>query len=262
MKNFVNSKKILSNEKFKKKVIKGFRYEVSKNKLKHDVEQINYLLKKKLISKKFNNTLKNYKFVYDALPKNCDPTDIFTLSKKFTNKLGPTFNNLIYYQPPDVLEKKLINDNKKVVIKNSKKKFMYIVIDDFLNKDVLEMLNNYCLTNSIWNEFDYKNGYIGSFIENGFNAPLLLQISEELRLHYPEIIKKLRTNHAVVPVIKVNDATKRVEKKIIFKNIKRNSLCFSQTPQGFTFKKIYEKHKKNMNTSVDDDSALFTEEGE
>jgi len=77
-----------------------------------------------------------------------------------------------------------------------------------------------------------------------------------------EIIKKLRTNHAVVPIIKINDATKRVEKKIIFKNIKRNSLRFSQTPQGFTFKKIYEKHKKNMNTSVDDDSALFTDDGE
>jgi len=77
-----------------------------------------------------------------------------------------------------------------------------------------------------------------------------------------EIIKKLRTNHAVVPTIKVNDATKRVEKKIIFKNIKRNSLRFSQTPQGFTFKKIYEKHNKNMNTSVDDDSALFTDDGE
>ena len=77
-----------------------------------------------------------------------------------------------------------------------------------------------------------------------------------------EIIKKLRTNHAVVPIIKVNDATKRVEKKIIFKNIKRNSLRFSQTPQGFTFKKIYEKHKKNMNTSFDDDSALFTDDGE
>jgi len=76
------------------------------------------------------------------------------------------------------------------------------------------------------------------------------------------IIKKLRTNHAVIPTIKVNDATKRVEKKIIFKNIKRKSLRFSQTPQGFTYKKIYKKHKKNMNTSVDDDSALFTDDGE
>jgi len=77
-----------------------------------------------------------------------------------------------------------------------------------------------------------------------------------------EIIKKLKSNHAVVPVIKVNDAAKRINKKTIFKNIKRNTLRFSQTPQGFTFKKIYEKHKKNTNTSVDDDSALFTNDGE
>ena len=59
-----------------------------------------------------------------------------------------------------------------------------------------------------------------------------------------EILIKLRTNHAVIPMIKVNDATKQVEKKIIFKNIKRNSLRFSQTPQGFTFKKYMKSIEK------------------
>ena len=106
IKNFVNSKKILSEKDFKININKGFRYEVSKNKLKHDIEQISYLLKKKLVSKKFNNIIKKYKFIYSSLPKNSDPTDIFTLSKEFTYKLGPTFNNLIYYQPPDIIEKK------------------------------------------------------------------------------------------------------------------------------------------------------------
>ena len=190
IKNFINAKKILSEEEFKISISKGFRYEVSKNKLKHDIEQISYLLKKKLVSKKFNNIVKKYKFIYSSLPKNSDPTDIFTLSKEFTYKLGPTFNNLIYYQPPDIIEKKIINDNKKVVTINSKKKFKYMVIDDFLSKEVLDKLYSFCLTNSIWNEFDYKNGYIGSFIENGFNTPLLLQISEEIRLQYPKILKK------------------------------------------------------------------------
>jgi len=190
IKNFINTKKILSEEEFKLSISKGFRYEVSKNKLKHDIEQISYLLKKKIVSKKFNNIVKKYKFIYSSLPKNSDHTDIFTLSKEFTYKLGPTFNNLIYYQPPDIIEKKIINDNNKVVEINSKKKFKYMVIDDFLNKEVLDKLYSFCLTNSIWNEFDYKNGYIGSFIENGFNTPLLLQISEEIRLQYPEILKK------------------------------------------------------------------------
>ena len=77
-----------------------------------------------------------------------------------------------------------------------------------------------------------------------------------------EIINNLKRNHAVVPIIKINDATKRAEKNIIFKNIQRNSLRLTQTPQGFTFKKIYEKHEKNINASFDDDSALFTEDNE
>ena len=77
-----------------------------------------------------------------------------------------------------------------------------------------------------------------------------------------KLIYNLKKNHAVVPIINVNDATKRVKKNIIFKNIQRNSLRFSQTPQGFTFKKVYEKHKKNINTPFDDDSALFTKDEE
>ncbi len=190
MKNFVNSKKILNKEEFKKTINNGLRYEVSKNKLKHDIGQINYLLRKKLISKKYKATIKDYRIVLNALPKKADDTDIFTLSKEFTYKLGPTFNNLIYYQPPDILEKKAINDDANIVAKSNKKKFQYIVLDNFLNKEALDKLYSFCLTNSIWNEFDYKNGYIGSFIENGFNTPLLLQISEEIRLQYPEILKK------------------------------------------------------------------------
>ena len=77
-----------------------------------------------------------------------------------------------------------------------------------------------------------------------------------------EIINKLKKNDAVVPIIKLNDAAKRVDKNIIFKNIHRNSLRFAQTPQGFTYKKIYAKHAENKNLSFDDDSSLFTDLGE
>ena len=77
-----------------------------------------------------------------------------------------------------------------------------------------------------------------------------------------KVISKLNYAHAVVPMIKVSDSTKRYKKKIIFKNIKRGSLGFAQTPQGFTLDKIYEKHKENINYTFDDDSALFTINGE
>ena len=77
-----------------------------------------------------------------------------------------------------------------------------------------------------------------------------------------KIIYSLKKNHAVVPTIKVNDSTKRLEKNIIFKNIQRESLRLAQTPQGFSFKNIYQKHKENINNSHDDDSSFFVENEE
>ena len=76
------------------------------------------------------------------------------------------------------------------------------------------------------------------------------------------IIGALKKKHAAIPVLESTNASKRVFKNIIFKNIKRGSLKFAQTPQGFTYKKIYEKHLKNINNLFDDDASLFTNDNE
>ena len=77
-----------------------------------------------------------------------------------------------------------------------------------------------------------------------------------------KIINALKKNDAVIPVTKIYDATKRVKNNLIFKNIERKTLRCSQTPQGFTFEKIYKKHNKYKNKSFDDDSALFVNDNE
>ena len=76
------------------------------------------------------------------------------------------------------------------------------------------------------------------------------------------IIKNLRKNDAVIPVIKINDATKISKKNRILANISRNNLRLTQTPQGFIFSKLYNKHLQNINLKYDDDSALFTKSRE
>jgi len=76
------------------------------------------------------------------------------------------------------------------------------------------------------------------------------------------LINKVKKNFAVVPTIKTTDAVKRIKNKILFKNIKRNTLRFSQTPQAFDYKKIYSKHLKNKNTFIDDDASLFVNDKE
>ncbi len=97
---------------------------------------------------------------------------------------------------------------------------------------------------------------------NGMNCTKVI-IHDAARPNPPKkliknLITKLKKNDAVIPVINTNDATKRVKDNFVFKNITRESLKFSQTPQGFTYNKIYQKHKEYVNFAFDDDSALFT----
>ena len=76
------------------------------------------------------------------------------------------------------------------------------------------------------------------------------------------IIYSLKKNDAVIPVIKINDATKISKKNIVIGNLNRDNLKLAQTPQGFTFKKLYQKHHENINEAFDVNSALFTKDNE
>jgi 2-C-methyl-D-erythritol 4-phosphate cytidylyltransferase/2-C-methyl-D-erythritol 2,4-cyclodiphosphate synthase len=77
-----------------------------------------------------------------------------------------------------------------------------------------------------------------------------------------KIIKKLKKCDAVIPLRKIKDAAKLVNKNSISKNLNKNNIKLAQTPQGFSFNKIYKKHKKNVNKNFDDDSSLFIKDNE
>ncbi len=62
-----------------------------------------------------------------------------------------------------------------------------VVIDNLLTPEALENLRRFCLESTVWRK-SYEGGYLGAFPEDGFAAPLIAQIAEELRAVYPEII--------------------------------------------------------------------------
>jgi Flp pilus assembly protein TadD len=61
-------------------------------------------------------------------------------------------------------------------------------IDDFLQAPALEQLRRFCLQSTIWAEYKYTRGYLGSSIATGFINGLLLQIASELRSRLPELL--------------------------------------------------------------------------
>ena len=71
-----------------------------------------------------------------------------------------------------------------------------------------------------------------------------------------EILKKLRKFKAVIPRIKIQDTIKKIENGKITP-LNRNKIFALQTPQGFKFKELLEKHIDANGTKFTDDSSLF-----
>ena len=69
------------------------------------------------------------------------------------------------------------------------------------------------------------------------------------------IIKNLKKNKAVVPIISSNDSIKYKIKNQIF-NLNRNNSLLTQTPQAFKFKELYSLAMKEK-SKVNDEATLF-----
>lgn len=60
-------------------------------------------------------------------------------------------------------------------------------VDQLLSSEALSKLQNYLLDSTIW--FDVKAGYLGTYLRDGFDIPLVHQIAEELREAMPHVFK-------------------------------------------------------------------------
>ena len=73
-----------------------------------------------------------------------------------------------------------------------------------------------------------------------------------------KVIKYLNKYEAVVPVLKINDAVKKINSsKFLKEDINKDELVLAQTPQGFLFKNILKNHIDNNLINANDDTALF-----
>jgi len=72
-----------------------------------------------------------------------------------------------------------------------------------------------------------------------------------------KIVKSLKKNKAVVPIINTNDSIKYRFKKKLF-NLNRNSSFLTQTPQAFKFNGLYNL-SINQKNKIQDEATLFIE---
>ncbi|MDI9342373.1 MAG: tetratricopeptide repeat protein [Sediminibacterium sp.] len=179
---------------------------ISRLKIKHDLAQFRYLAEKKVKISALKGIIKAYSAVYKKL-ENVLPDETRILLDPVKHRAIYPYYNKIIYQPPTPRVKHALNPKPRT-FKNDHlgmdeatvkqlKRLDVRVIDDFLSQPALQALRRFCNESTMWFENSYSHGRLGAFFRRGFNCPLLVQIGEEIRAAFPDLIKK---EHALLQI--------------------------------------------------------------
>jgi hypothetical protein len=162
---------------------------VYRSRLKHDAEQLDYLLSTRL----FGPELESYKEQLNRLRSSLDSRsgseNRVAVSPEELQPVSPSFNRLLYVASCERMPEGSINPQLDVAASEARyhaERPEVTFVDDLLRPEALERLRRFCWESTIWKK-DYENGYVGAFLGDGFATPLLLQVADELRKAFPNI---------------------------------------------------------------------------
>ena len=159
------------------------------SRLKHDAEQIQYLLDRELIPAHYTGYLNALKRLQERAVHEAGQGRCLRLSREEMSEVAPSFNRILHYADCPELPAGAVNPDLDVAAIEARyhatrPEIMYI--DQLLTQEALDSLRRFCLRSTIWKR-DYENGYLGAFLGDGFSPPPLLQIAEELRSRFRAI---------------------------------------------------------------------------
>jgi len=165
---------------------------ISKAKMKHDIEQFEYLAASGYESEKFQALVNVYKAVSSEINWPTNDGEIIPLTDKYQKLLKDTYNRSIHVlEAPELPGPTLSNtlDIEKITENYFKHDFDLTYFDNFLTPLALDSIRHFLLGSTIWFDFFHKGGYIGAYLRDGLACPLFFQIAEEMRTTFPKIFK-------------------------------------------------------------------------
>ena len=171
---------------------------VTQARIKHDLDQIQFLLANHLLSDLPPSYLDGLQSLHERAVKDSGNSLSTSLTRQDQTRIGPSFNQILYYAKAEAVSGGALNpmlDIPAIEARYFQNTPEAMYVDDLLNVTALNSLRQFCLESTIWKR-DYHNGYIGTFLANGFSCPLLLQIAEELRIRFPTIFQHHRLAQA------------------------------------------------------------------
>ena len=164
----------------------------SRTKLRHDIEQLSYLIELGRLPAHARDIVAAYQAALAALPEARADSPLVEIPAAHRAHLAPNYNRLIHFADAAPVAGPAIDpdlDAAAIEADYLANAPGYTVVDGLLAPEALMALRRFCLESTIWYEARYANGYLGAFMDDGFCCPLLIQIAEGLRERFPAIFR-------------------------------------------------------------------------
>ncbi|MGD8532666.1 MAG: tetratricopeptide repeat protein [Gammaproteobacteria bacterium] len=159
-------------------------------KLRHDIDQLKYLKRRGIEVSGLDRLIVEHEALQASLPDSLGEGDVVGLPPASIIRAGSHYNRCLHRAEAPALESGSLNPHldPDAITKDYFARQPGITwIDGFLRPEALESLRHYLLESTIWHDAEHPNGYVGAYIHDGFDCPLILQIARDLPALLPDI---------------------------------------------------------------------------
>ena len=165
---------------------------VSKAKLRHDIEQFDYLLGLGVLDAGYRDVVAALRAALAALPADLAAGALVDFPGGLSGAVARAYNRLVHFHDAPEVPGSALNlslDSAAIEAAYARLWPGRVHLDGLLAPAALAGLRRFCLESTVWFDFPYADGYLGAYFEDGFACPLLAQIARELPQALPGIFR-------------------------------------------------------------------------
>lgn len=166
---------------------------VSRGKLRHDEEQLSYLVERGKLGRRFLDVAKAYETVRMQIAPDTRIRPASPVPVSASSDFLKTFGRTLYLPRSTLGDKPLIDPDLNCADVERRYKSTrpeVVVIDGLLTKEALGVLLTFCREATVWSAI--KSGYLGAYLQDGFCSELLLRLAADMRSSLPGILGGLQ----------------------------------------------------------------------
>ena len=162
----------------------------SRAKLEFDLAQIDHLLEQGRLPPALAKAREGLRRVLAGFGNEGQPTAQRLLTEAELQLIGAVYNRVIYRPPAEVIAPAFNPGLDADAIQRRYREAApsIVVVDDLLSAPALAALQRFCREATIWFDCKEHGGYLGAYLHEGFDHPVLIALARELQARLGGIV--------------------------------------------------------------------------